>query len=251
MASFLLRLSSTVGANIAIQRSGIRSLTTSSFRQSSSNGDVAAAGKVYELRTYSVYPQKMREYLNLTAEEFHLRTSHSVLLGFWTAEIGGLNQVVHLWEYDSLCHRAEVRASLAGDPEWLGRYVSKVIDSWQQQDNVLLTLLPGTSINAPQGAGVYQIQSLNLRGAPAVWSAALVEYVKNSAVTSGSTLVGAWKTALGPGNTAVLIWQHSDPDGCIRLRDASDETITNMALQNHVAASHSKLLLPTAVSNWK
>lgn len=251
MTSFLLRLASNVGANIAFQRTGIRNLTTSGIRYCSSNGDAAAAGKVYELRTYSVYPQKMREYLNLTAEEFHLRTAHSVLLGFWTAEIGGLNQVVHIWEYDSLCHRAKVRANLAGDSEWLGRYVSKVIDSWQLQDNLLLTLLPGTSLNTPNGPGVYQIETLNLHGAPTVWSAALVEYVKKSAMPSGTTLVGAWKTALGPGNTAVLLWQHTDPDGCIRLRDASNNTVTNMVLQTHVAASHSKLLLPTAVSNWK
>ncbi|CAL4096315.1 unnamed protein product [Meganyctiphanes norvegica] len=247
MASSFLLLRTTLGANI--YRTGIRSLTTSGVRQSSSNGD--AVGKVYELRTYSVYPQKMRDFLNLTAEEFHLRTAHSVLLGYWTAEIGGLNQVVHLWEYDSLSHRADVRARLAGDPEWLGRYVSKVIDSWQQQDNVLLTLLPGTSLNTPQGTGVYQIVSLNLCGAPAVWSSALVEFVKNSSMTSGSTLVGTWKTALGPGNMAVLLWQHSDPDGCIRLRDALDDTITNVALQNHVSASHSKLLLPHIVSSWK
>lgn len=45
-----------------------------------------------------VYIQ-VREYLDLTAKEFHLRTAHSKLVGFWTSEIGGLNEVVHLWEY--------------------------------------------------------------------------------------------------------------------------------------------------------
>ena len=41
----------------------------------------------------------MKEYLALTAEKFHLRTIHSVLHGYWTVELGGVNQVVHLWEY--------------------------------------------------------------------------------------------------------------------------------------------------------
>lgn len=45
-----------------------------------------------------VYMQ-VREYLDLTAKEFHLRTAHSKLFGFWTSEIGGLNQAVHIWEY--------------------------------------------------------------------------------------------------------------------------------------------------------
>ena len=57
------------------------------------------ANKVYELRTYSLKPEHMKEYLTLTAEKFHLRTSHSILHGYWTVELGGVNQVVHLWEY--------------------------------------------------------------------------------------------------------------------------------------------------------
>ena len=57
------------------------------------------SGKVYELRTYSLKPEHMKEYLTLTAEKFHLRTTHSVLHGYWTVELGGVNQVVHLWEY--------------------------------------------------------------------------------------------------------------------------------------------------------
>ena len=57
------------------------------------------ASKVYELRTYSLKPEHMKEYLNLTAEKFHLRTAHSILHGYWTVELGGVNQVVHLWEY--------------------------------------------------------------------------------------------------------------------------------------------------------
>merc|ERR1712130_478116 len=34
----------------------------------------------------------------LSKEKFHLRTEHSKLLGYWTVELGGLNQVTHLWE---------------------------------------------------------------------------------------------------------------------------------------------------------
>ena len=29
----------------------------------------------------------------LSKEKFHLRTEHSKLLGYWTVELGGLNQV--------------------------------------------------------------------------------------------------------------------------------------------------------------
>ena len=50
-------------------------------------------------RTYDLVPKDVGKFLSLSAEKFHLRTSHSVLLGYWTTELGGLNQVVHLWQY--------------------------------------------------------------------------------------------------------------------------------------------------------
>lgn len=193
----------------------------------------------------------MREFLKATTEEFHLRTTHSKLLGYWTAEIGGLNEVVHIWEYDSLSHRAEVRARLANDPDWLSRYVGRVISMWQHQDNALLTLLPGTTVNMPTGKGVYELQTLQLQGAPAVWSQALVGYVRACVEAAGSTswLVGAWRSALGPRNMAALLWQHQGPDGCLSLRDATDSLDDGVALSCHVTSGHSKLLLPHVVSN--
>jgi len=36
-----------------------------------------------------------------------------VLVGFFVSDIGPLNQVVHLWAYDSLAHREAARATMA------------------------------------------------------------------------------------------------------------------------------------------
>lgn len=55
--------------------------------------------KIYELRTYNIVPQHVKEFFSLTSEQFHLRTSQSKLVGYWATELGGLNQVVHIWEY--------------------------------------------------------------------------------------------------------------------------------------------------------
>ncbi len=40
------------------------------------------------------------------------------LIGYFHTEIGELNQIVHLWGYDSLAERERRRAQLAADPEW-------------------------------------------------------------------------------------------------------------------------------------
>ena len=40
------------------------------------------------------------------------------LVGFFTTEIGPLNQIVHMWRYESLADREARRAALYADPDW-------------------------------------------------------------------------------------------------------------------------------------
>lgn len=55
--------------------------------------------KLYELRQYNIYPQHMKPFLELSVQGLVIRTKFSKLIGYWSAELGGLNQVVHIWEY--------------------------------------------------------------------------------------------------------------------------------------------------------
>lgn len=59
----------------------------------------ATEGKIYELRMYSIQPSRFVEFIKLTEQRIHLRTAHSKLIGYWTSELGGLNEAVHIWEY--------------------------------------------------------------------------------------------------------------------------------------------------------
>merc|ERR1712071_109166 len=83
-------------------RSSVSVCKTSLSRCIHSNEEAATVGKVYELRTYNIWPQCFKAFLNLTSEEFHLRTAQSKLVGYWTSELGGLNEVVHIWEYGEI-----------------------------------------------------------------------------------------------------------------------------------------------------
>jgi len=67
------------------------SSTTSSYTEEKN--------KFYELRTYSIQPARYGEFLKLTAEKIHMRTAYSKMIGYWTSELGGMNEVTHLWEY--------------------------------------------------------------------------------------------------------------------------------------------------------
>ena len=40
------------------------------------------------------------------------------LIGYFHTEIGEINQIVHLWRYESLAERERRRGLLAADPDW-------------------------------------------------------------------------------------------------------------------------------------
>ncbi|XP_078608438.1 protein NipSnap homolog 3B-like [Branchiostoma floridae x Branchiostoma japonicum] len=55
--------------------------------------------KLYELRTYQIKPALFWEFMEILEEKVHLRKEMSKMVGFWTVDLGGLNQVVNMWEY--------------------------------------------------------------------------------------------------------------------------------------------------------
>uniref|UniRef100_A0A0P4WAQ7 NIPSNAP domain-containing protein n=1 Tax=Scylla olivacea TaxID=85551 RepID=A0A0P4WAQ7_SCYOL len=249
--SVIVNVRHTMIRNHGRQNMFSRRFTIGAVEQQRQGEESGARPPVYELRTYTVYADKMREFLDLTTKEFHLRTVHSKLFGYWTSEIGGLNQVVHIWEYGSLSERAGVRAKLAADPEWIKRYLSRIVSMMPCQDNALLTLLPGRQISLPSNKGVYELQTMQLHGTPAVWSKALLTYVQACEAArqaEGSMVVGAWNSVLGPRQMAAVLWQHPTPDGSLSLAEASATLPESEALAPLIASGHSKLLLPYAVS---
>ena len=75
-----------------------------------------------EMRTYSLKPGTVAEYVKLY-EEKGSRVHREILgnlIGYFTTEIGDINQVVHLWGYTSFEDRHRRRGILAANDEWRG-----------------------------------------------------------------------------------------------------------------------------------
>lgn len=75
---------------------------------------------IYELRTYRMKVGSVPAYLALVGEEgIEVQKAHlGQLVGYFSSEIGQLNEIVHVWAYVDLNDRAERRARLAADPRW-------------------------------------------------------------------------------------------------------------------------------------
>ena len=75
---------------------------------------------IIEKRTYTLLPGMMPAFLALyEAEGLALHTKYLPMLGYFTSDIGALNQVITMWGYDSMAQRDDLRAKLYADPAWI------------------------------------------------------------------------------------------------------------------------------------
>ena len=73
---------------------------------------------IIEMRTYTLQPGTLAEVEKRFGESLPARQKHSRLAAFWHSEVGQLNQIIHVWAYDSFDHRASVRAAAQKEEGW-------------------------------------------------------------------------------------------------------------------------------------
>ncbi|MGE3988840.1 NIPSNAP family protein [Pseudorhodoplanes sp.] len=78
----------------------------------------SGASHVYELRRYRVRPGHIDEWLRHFVAVMPARERHSARVGLWRYLCGPTDDVLHLWVYDGLDHRAAARAKVMQDPDW-------------------------------------------------------------------------------------------------------------------------------------
>lgn len=98
---------------------------------------------IVEERTYTCYCGKAQQYVKMyEAEGLAIqRPILGNLVGYFTSEIGELNQVVHLWAYEGLEDRAQRRRKLLGNEAWK-TYAAKVQPLVLKQENRILLPAP-------------------------------------------------------------------------------------------------------------
>jgi hypothetical protein len=169
---------------------------------------------IYEIRTYTLKPGMANEYLNRFAEAVEVRTKYSAMYGMWYTEIGPLNQIVHIWGYDSLQQRADTRAAALKDPS--GHWPPKTNDLVVSQESDIIMPIKGMQhLSGTQELGrVYELRMYTYAPGDAGRAAAtFVEaYAGRHAVYP---VAGIWTSDLGNLNRLYQLlpfknWDHRD-----------------------------------------
>ena len=98
---------------------------------------------LYELRTYTVIVGKMAAVTELyRAEGWPVIQRHpNRLVGYFTGDVGALNQLVHLWRFEDDADRRAFWKALFADPDFLA-FAGKLRPMLQSQENKLLQAAP-------------------------------------------------------------------------------------------------------------
>ena len=75
---------------------------------------------IYDHRTYTLVTRKLKPYLKLFEENALpvMQENGMVLERYFVTQIGSLNEVVHIWRYESLAALEQIRIRRDADPRW-------------------------------------------------------------------------------------------------------------------------------------
>jgi len=159
---------------------------------------------IYEFRTYTIVPRSLPEVLKRFGDAIEARQKISPLAAFWYTEIGPLNQIIHVWPYESALERTKLREAAVKSGGWPPKVHDYLIDMQSE----ILTPLPYSPPLAPCDLGpIYEMRSYTLKpgGIPdmaARWKEALPERTKIS------PLAGVFTSEIGALNKWVHIWPY-------------------------------------------
>lgn len=210
---------------------------------------------IHELRTYTIQPARFKDFVALTAKiGIKIRTKYSKLVGYWTTEIGELNQVVHLWEYENFDHRTRVRAALARDKAWQTKYLARSRSMVQRQESMVLVPADFWPFTPPTGTGIYELRSYRLHpGKVPEW----LELFKAGLQTRQkySKPVAVWSSELGELNRVAHLWRYESLEHRAQVRKAAmadpawKEAVGKLGPLMQVMEA--KILIPTEFSPLK
>ena len=203
---------------------------------------------IYELRTCTLKQGSVPDVVKTasTVSRSIRGDEYGKLEGYWTTEIGPLNQVMHLWSYRDLNDRSRLRAELAKNASWISQYVPLIRPHLLRQDIRLLNAVRAPVAPA-QTPNVYELRCYRARpGSAKPWLDLFVEALP--ARERYSRIVGLWATEAGQPNEVCHMWAYADLNARTAARAAvAKDPAWQAFLKNSTGLldeMHSSIMLP-------
>lgn len=197
------------------------------------------------MRTYTLKPGSVAEFEKRFGEVLPHREKYSKLGAFWHTEIGPLNQVIHVWPYEDLDQRTQVRATAAQDPHWPPPTREFVVS---QETEILLPAPFMRPLEPRKMGAIYEMRIYPYQ------AGAMPEVLKRWAEAierreTYSPLAACWYTELGGLNRFFHVWPYEDFAQRARVRqEAQQGGDWPPPTREFVLRQENKLLIPATFS---
>ena len=200
---------------------------------------------IYEVRTYRLKPGTLPECEKRFAEALPNREPFSSLGAFWHTEIGPLNQIIHVWPYQSLQHRTNARSQAVQSGKWpppIGKFIEHM------ESEIFLPAACMDPLGKRQLGPIYEIRTYMFR--PGSLPAVLEHWAKSIPQrTQLSPLAACWYSDLGELNKFVHIWPYTSLEERGRIRqEAAQLSDWPPTIRESLINQESKIVLPASFS---
>jgi len=201
----------------------------------------------YELRTYTLKPGgSVAQYEANFGESLPNRLKYSKLGAFWHTEIGPLNQVIHVWPYETLNERTEARAASVKESDWPPKGRELILS----QESELVIPAPFMRPLGEQQLGniyemrIYTIQTGSMPHMLEKWTEGMPHREKYS------PLGACWYTDVGGLNKFYHIWPYKsfEERAQVRTEMFKDPNWPPKTEPGTIIRQENKILVPAAFS---
>jgi hypothetical protein len=207
---------------------------------------------IYEVRTYTLKPGSVAEFESRFEQRHPYREKYSKLGAFWHTEMGPLNQVIHVWEYEDLNQREEAREAASQDRDLQRLPGGREFVVEQQSEAVIPAPFMHPLGSRDYGTGnIYEMRTYTyepggIREVLKAWEEAIPHREEYS------PLAACWYTEFGGLNRFTHVWVYSDLNERARIRAESRQG-THWPPQASVrpVRQENKILMPAAFSPVK
>ncbi len=200
---------------------------------------------IYEVRTYNLKPGTVAQFEESFAEAIPHRAKYSPLAAFWHTDIGPLNQVIHVWPYESLEERDQIRAKASKDPNWPPHDLSMIQEMQSEIWNPAPFMRP---MGGDQALGsIYEMRIYTYL--PGSIPELLQRWEKALPYREGfSPCVAAMHTEFGALNRWMHIWPYKDLNQREEVRKAAGGTPNWPSGAPGRIRQENKILIPASFS---